>query len=207
MKQPCQIRGGLGGSTVTLLLEDGIRTNKNVMKSDSAESHHLELMSVNDLAPVTAIFNEAIKAGETTQALQHQTVEQCRSWLLDEKPEYEAYVYRQKSQIMGWVALTRFHEREAYLPTAELSVYVTQKARGQGIGRKLVEKGLVRAKELNFHSVMLVLFPEPQFIFEWAKKLGFTEQGRLQGAVPKNSIWQDVILLQCLLDFSGVDSP
>jgi len=56
-------------------------------------------------------------------------------------------------------------------------------------------------------SVMLLLFPEPRYIVEWAKKLGFTEQGRLQGVIPKNGTWQDVILLQCLLDFSEINSP
>lgn len=180
------------------------------MKSDSTKPrtiHHLERMSLNDLASVTAIFNEAIKAGETTQALQSQTIEQCRGWLLADKLEYEAYVCKEEGSVIGWAALTRFHEREAYSLTAELSVYVTQKARGQGIGRQLAEKGLARARELNFHSVMLLLFPEPQSILEWAKKLGFTQQGRLQGVIPKNGTWQDLILLQLLLDFSGVDSP
>jgi len=177
------------------------------MKSDSTKNYHLERMSLNDLAPVTAIFNEAIKAGETAQALQSQTIEQCRGWLLTDKPEYETYVFKEEGSVIGWGALTRFHEREAYSPTAELSVYVTQKARGQGVGQQLAKKVLARAQEWNFHSVMLLLFPEPQYILEWVKKLGFTQQGRLQGVVPKNGTWQDVILLQLLLNFSGVESP
>lgn len=156
----------------------------------------VEPIDPNDLTAVTTIFNEAIKAGETTQALEVQTVEQCQSWLLDNKPEYEAYVYKEKGKIKGWVALTPFHEREAYSPTVELSVYVTLSARGQGIGNQLAKQGLMRARNLEFHSVMLLLFPEPVYLLEWAKRLGFLDRGCLEGVVPTQQSWRSIILLQ-----------
>ncbi|QDZ39596.1 N-acetyltransferase [Euhalothece natronophila Z-M001] len=156
----------------------------------------MEPMGLNDLATVTAIFNEAIKAGETTQALEPKTIQQCQSWLLNNKPEYEAYVYREKAEIKGWMALTPFHEREAYSPTVELSVYVTLSARSQGIGNQLAKLGLTRARTLGFHSAMLLLFPQPVYRLNWAKRLGFVERGRLEGVVPIEQGWRDVMLFQ-----------
>ena len=41
-----------------------------------------------------------------------------------------------KNKIVGWAALSPVSKREVYKGVAEVSIYITSKFRGKGIGRK-----------------------------------------------------------------------
>jgi len=156
-------------------------------------------MNAADLPALTSIFNEAIKAQECTNDVQARTVEQMTAWLTGDLPDYETYVYESGEEIVGWSAITRYHERDAYRPTVELVVFVTRAARNAGIGSQLMRKALERAKQLGFHSAVIIAFPEPLYVLESAKKLGFVELGRLHKVYPAEGDWRDIVLHQLRL--------
>ena len=153
-------------------------------------------MNAADLPTVTSIFNEAIEARECTNDVRTRSVEQMTAWLTGDLPDYETYVYESTEGIVGWSAITRYHEREAYRPTVELVVFVTRTARHAGIGGELIRKALERAKQLGFHTAVIIAFPEPLYVLESAKKLGFVELGRLYKVYPAEGDWRDIVLHQ-----------
>jgi Sortase and related acyltransferases len=161
-------------------------------KSESS----IRAIDAADLPRITAIFNEAIEAGECTNDVRPRTVEQMTAWLTGDLPDYETYVYESSGDVQAWAAITRYHEREAYRPTVELVVFVTRAARHAGIGGQLMNMLLERAKQLGFHSAVLILFPEPLYVIESAKKLGFGELGRLHNVYPAEGSWRDIVLFQ-----------
>jgi L-amino acid N-acyltransferase YncA len=149
-----------------------------------------------DVEQVTSIFNEALENHECTNDVQPRAVEQMKAWLTGDLPDYESFVYETADGIVGWAAITRYHEREAYRPTVELVTFVTPAVRRSGIGGELMRNSLRRAKELGFHSAVLIVFPQPPYVVESARKLGFAELGSLHGVFPAEGNWRDVVLLQ-----------
>ena len=153
-------------------------------------------LNPDDLRSVASIFNEAIEAQESTCDVQPRTVEQIRTWLTGDLPHYETYVYEAEAGIVGWSAITRYHEREAYSPTVELVVFVERTARHAGVGQQLIRVILERAKQLGFHTAVIIVFPQPLYILESAKKMGFVQLGSLHFVVPAEGSWRDIVLLQ-----------
>ena len=166
------------------------------MSSSLLQVGQIRSLAPEDMPGVAAIFNEAVAAGEATIDPQPRSVEQVTAWLTGDLPRYEVYVYDVGDGIDAWGAITRYHEREAYSPTTELAVYVRRSARHAGIGRRLLELLLGRSRELDFHSAVLIIFPEPRYVIESAKKLGFRELGQLHSVAPVEGGWRDIVLLQ-----------
>ena len=152
-----------------------------------------------DLPAVTRSFNEGIDAGELTTDVAHRTDEAMGSWLLTSAPQFEAYVIDEGAGPIAWASLTRHHEREAYGPTAELSVFVARERRRQGLGFALGEHMVDRARSLSFHSLVALLPADAAHARRAAKKLAFVELGSLRGAYRRGDDWLDVTLLQRLL--------
>ncbi len=149
-----------------------------------------------DLPAVTRSFNEGIDAGELTTDVAHRTEEAMGSWLLTAAPQFEAYVVDEGAGPIAWASLTRHHEREAYGPTAELSLYVARERRRQGLGLALGEHLVDRARSLSFHSLVALLPSDSLPARRAAKRLAFVELGSLRGAVRRGDDWRDVTLLQ-----------
>ena len=157
-----------------------------------------------DLPAVTGLFNEGIDAGELTTDVARKTEEQIASWLLSSAPQFESYVVDAGAGAIAWAALTRHHEREAYGPTAELTLYVDRANRLRGLGATLGAFMVERARSLSFHSVVTLVPADRLHATRTAKKLGFTEMGTLRGVYPFQADWLDVALHQLRLAPSSV---
>jgi phosphinothricin acetyltransferase len=156
-------------------------------------------LTAGDLPAVTSIFNEAISHEETTCDIRPRSEDQIRSWLTSDLPRYESYVFVEGDAVLGWSAITRYHEREAYSPTIELVAFVRREFRNRGIGGELMRLVLKRARETEFHSAVCILFPDPRYVLDAVKRLGFRELGRLRAVVPMSSGFQDLVLFQLFL--------
>jgi phosphinothricin acetyltransferase len=156
-------------------------------------------LTSGDISAVTSIFNEVVSAEETTCDFQPRTEEQIKSWLTGDLPKYESFVFEKDNEVLGWAAITRYHEREAYSPTTELVTFVRRGARNKGIGRELMRLVLRRAREIEFHSAVCIVFPEPAHILDSVQQLGFQELGRLHDVFPTSTGFRDVVLFQLFL--------
>ena len=156
-------------------------------------------LTADDIPAVTSIFNEAIRNEETTCDIRPRTEDQIRSWLTSDLSKYESYVFAEGNDVHGWAAITRYHEREAYSPTTELVTFVRRESRHQGIGGELMRLVLQRARETEFHSAVCILFPEPSYVLDSVRQLGFQELGRLHSVVPTSAGFRDLVLFQLFL--------
>ncbi|MDQ0202277.1 L-amino acid N-acyltransferase YncA [Neobacillus ginsengisoli] len=79
---------------------------------------------------------------------------------------------------------------------AEVSIYVSQIHRGEGIGSALL-KSLVDSSEKNgYWTLQAGIFPENKESIKLHKKFGFREIGRRERIGKMNGVWRDVILLE-----------
>ena len=150
----------------------------------------------SDLPAVTRLFNAGVDAGDLTVDVAHRTEEQVAAWLLASVPRFESYLVDADAGATAWAALTRHHERDAYGPTAELTLYVDPAMRRHGVGFELGSHMIARARELSFHSLVTLLPAGAVHGARTATKLGFVEIGTLRGVYPHGGGWLDLTLRQ-----------
>jgi L-amino acid N-acyltransferase YncA len=149
-----------------------------------------------DLDAVLRLWDAATVRGESTYGPKPPALDEAASMLLDGPPRFESYVYETSDGIVGWSGLLRYHEREAYGATAELVAYVAPDRRRQGVGRRLSHHALARAPELGFHTIVVILQPEPAYLLAVAARLGFRCTGRLTSVLAVGSEWRDIFIFQ-----------
>jgi phosphinothricin acetyltransferase len=102
--------------------------------------------------------------------------------------------------VVGWASLNVFNPRRAYEHVADLSLYVEREWRGRGVGRRLLDALVARARELGYHKLVLAAFPWNEAGMRAYQRAGFRavgiyrEQGRLDGR------WVDTIVMEKILE-------
>lgn len=105
-------------------------------------------------------------------------------------------VRESEGEIVGFASAGAFRERAAYRWTAEMSVYVAERARLRGIGRELGEALLAGLRQRGYRSAVgVVALPNPASE-GLLLALGFRSVGLLREAGFKLDRWWDVQLWQ-----------
>src|SRR5690349_5142221 len=107
-------------------------------------SYVIDQMRASDWEQVRAIYLEGIRTGHATFETEAPAWEQWD----DAHLPFARLVIREGATILGWSALSPVSKRKVYRGVAELTVYVAESARGQGIGRALLE-ALIEESERN----------------------------------------------------------
>ncbi|HEV7842206.1 MAG TPA: GNAT family N-acetyltransferase [Pyrinomonadaceae bacterium] len=107
--------------------------------------------------------------------------------------------------IKGWAALSPVSARRVYCGVAEVSVYIRQQFRGEGIGRALLE-ALVSASELNgIWMLQAGIFAENELSVALHGKCGFRVVGKRERIACLRGRWRDTILMERRSRIVGVD--
>src|ERR1044071_4294939 len=114
-----------------------------------------------DLPAIVEIHNAAIATGISTAQLEPVTVEDRCQWLrAHSAAQYPIWVAELDGVITGWLSFREFLPRCAYRGTVEISVYVSEKFRRRGIGRKLLQQAIARGPQLGIHSLIGLIFSQ-----------------------------------------------
>lgn len=105
-------------------------------------------------------------------------------------------VARAGKDLVGWAALSPVSQRKAYRGVAEVSIYVAEKSRGQGVGRALLERLIRESEEHDIWTLLAAVFPENAATAALHKRCGFREVGRRERIGKLDGIWRDTILLE-----------
>jgi len=106
------------------------------------------------------------------------------------------FVARNDGDIVGWAALSPVSGRCIYKGVAEVSVYVSAVAQGNGIGKLLLNSLIVESENENIWTLQAGIFPENQSSLHLHKNLGFREIGYREKIGKLEGVWRDVILLE-----------
>ncbi|GAB2474328.1 GNAT family N-acetyltransferase [Luteococcus sediminum] len=154
-----------------------------------------------DLAAITAIYNEAGVGTTASYDLEPVTVDNRREWLerhhADGHPVLVATV---DDQVLGFAGYGVFREKAGYAHTVEHSVYVGDGARALGVGRLLMLALVDLARGNGVHTMVGVLDADNEASINFHRRLGFEETGRLRQVGRKFDRWLDAVLVQLMLD-------
>src|SRR5262249_14139534 len=97
--------------------------------------HSIDQMKTKDWEPVRQIYLRGIRSGDRTCETDAPTWEKWNENHLT----IARLVMRDEEKVLGWAALSPVSKRAVYRGVVEVTVYVTESARGKGIGRALLE--------------------------------------------------------------------
>ena len=153
-----------------------------------------------DAAAVAEIYNQGIADRLATLETEERTVEERRNWLLARGPRHPVIVAEADGYVVGFGSLNVFNPRQAYDHVADFSLYVERSWRGKGVGGRLLQALVERARSIGFHKMVLAAFPFNPAGIALYQKCGFRvvgvykEQGLLDGR------WVDTIIMERLLE-------
>ncbi|MCW5255052.1 N-acetyltransferase family protein [Verminephrobacter aporrectodeae subsp. tuberculatae] len=108
-------------------------------------------------------------------------------WLVAEKD----------GQVLGFAYANWFKPRPAYRFSAEDSIYVSDSARGLGLGRRLLTEVATQAEAAGVRKLLAVIGDSANAgSIGVHRALGFTEVGIMRSVGWKFGAWRDVVLME-----------
>ena len=151
---------------------------------------------LEDLGPITEIYNEAVLRTIATFDTEPKTVDEQRTWFANHGPKYPIFVAELDSVIVGWAALSKWSDRRAYSDTAEVSLYVKEGFQGKGIGRKLLESIVQEGEKVGFHTVIARIAGGNEISVRLHESVGFQHIGIMKEVGRKFGKLLDVYPMQ-----------
>ena len=149
-------------------------------------------MTASDWEQVRLIYLEGIRGGDSTFETGAPSWEKWNEGHLS----FARLVMRDEDKVLGWAALSPVSKRAVYRGVAEVTVYVTESARGRGIGRALLEALIAESEKNDIWTLQASIFPENIASVELHLRCGFREVGRRERIAMLNGVWRDTILLE-----------
>ncbi|MBI2469194.1 MAG: N-acetyltransferase, partial [Candidatus Rokubacteria bacterium] len=102
--------------------------------------------------------------------------------------------------VVGWGSLNVFNPRRAYDHVADFSLYVERDWRGRGVGGRLLDALIARARALGYHKLVLSAFPWNEAGTTVYRRAGFREVGTYREQGLLDGKWVDTIIMEKILD-------
>jgi L-amino acid N-acyltransferase YncA len=154
----------------------------------------------DDATAICSIYNQGIQDRVATLETEERTPEERRAWLAARGPRHPVLVAVVDGAVVGWASLNVFNPRQAYDHVADFSVYVEREWRGRGVGRRLLEALVARARALGYHKLVLSAFPFNEAGIRAYRRAGFRDVGiyREQGLL--DGRWVNTIVMEKILE-------
>lgn len=149
-------------------------------------------MRKRDWPAVQAIYAEGIATGLATFETD------LPEWSAWDNSHLQAprLVMRAGERLAGWAALSPVSERCVYGGVAEVSVYVAEADRGQGVGKALLTELVARSEANGLWTLQAGIFPENEASIRLHLACGFRIVGVRERLGQLNGTWRDVALLE-----------
>jgi L-amino acid N-acyltransferase YncA len=149
-------------------------------------------MTAADWPAVAAIYAAGIATGDATFETE---VPSWQRWDAAHLTEHRLVVV-DGAGVLGWAAVGPVSERCAYGGVVEDSIYLTEQARGRGIGRALLTALVESTERAGIWTVQTGIFPENVASLALHRAVGFREVGIRERIGQLHGRWRDVVLLE-----------
>jgi len=164
-------------------------------------------MDAADWPAVQQIFAEGIAGGEATFEIETPTWDAFDASKL-KSPRLVAT--DSSDAVIGWVAASPVSARQAYRGVVEHSVYIRDDARGQGVGRELLDAFVTAADAAGIWMIQSSIFPDNLASLQVHERAGFRVVGRRERIArsrlgPHAGQWRDTVLIERRSQANGLD--
>jgi L-amino acid N-acyltransferase YncA len=146
----------------------------------------------DDWPEVARIYGEGIQTGNATFETEVPSWEDWdEAHLADHR-----FVAERDGRVCGWITAAPVSSRCCYAGVAELSVYIEEEARGQGIGAALLAAMVESSERAGIWTLQTGVFPENAASLSLLRRFGFRVVGTQERIGRLHGIWRDVVLLE-----------
>lgn len=147
-----------------------------------------------DWAEVKEIYIEGIKTKMATFEIVDNILE-YDEWI-NKKIKDACLVYIADKKVKGWASLSPASNREVYRGVAELSVYVSSKTQGRGVGSELIQAIIDYTEANNIWTIQSSIFPSNTPSILLHKKFDFREIGYREKIAQIDGVWKNNVLFE-----------
>ena len=158
-------------------------------------------MTPSDWEDVARIYAEGMATGYATF---EQEVPSWESWNGNHLDSCRI-VAIEKDKLLGWAALSPVSSRCVYGGVAEVSVYVGSHARGQGVGKALMQQLISESEAAGLWTLQSGIFPENIASIVLHEKVGFRKIGVRERVGKLEDEWKDNVLFERRSQTVGID--
>lgn len=160
--------------------------------------------TLDDLTAIVAIYNSTVASRTVTADLEPVTVESRLPWFHAHDPARRPLWVVERpdgddrtgaSRVIAWLSFSDFYGRPAYARTAELSIYLDERARGCGLGTLLLARALEAAPGLQIDTVLGFIFGHNAPSLALFRRAGFENWGTLPRVAVLDGIERDLVIL------------
>ena len=156
----------------------------------------LEYAQITDLPYIVEVYNSIVAGGEVTADLKPVTQADWTPWFeKHNQKDRPVWLLQADGLTVGWMSFKDYHSRPAYKITAEVSLYLHENHRMQGLGEKFLLMGLEYIKKQGVKNVIGLVFSSNKPSTRLFAKTGFEVWGLLPDVCVIRGIQKDVLIL------------
>ncbi len=149
-----------------------------------------------DLAAIVEIYNSTIPSRMVTADTAPISVESRYTWFRQHTSHFRPlWIVEDNSLIIAWLSFSSFYGRPAYHKTAELSIYIHESWRGQGLGSRLLHEAIARSPEIGIDTLLGFIFGHNTPSLNLFKKFDFEQWGCLPKVALLDGVERDLVIL------------
>ena len=149
-------------------------------------------MTDDDLSVVRDIYAQGIATRNATfEAEVPSLAILATKWLPGHR-----WVAEHDGAVVGWTAVNPVSARECYAGVGESSVYVTESARGRGVGKALLFRQVTEADAGGLWTLQTSVFPENRASIALHHSAGYKTLAVRSRIAQLDGVWRDTVLLE-----------
>ena len=149
-------------------------------------------MTADDLETVREIYAEGLATRNATFETVAPTAKRLAAkWLSGHR-----WVAELDGDVVGWAAAAPVSDRDCYAGVAETSVYVTEAARGRGVGKSLLHRQVTEADAGGLWTLQTSIFPENRASIALHHSAGYRTLAVRPRIAKLDGVWRDTVLLE-----------
>ncbi|MBM9486164.1 N-acetyltransferase [Pseudomonas sp. ICBG1301] len=160
-----------------------------------------------DLPAIRDIYNDAVR--NTTAIWNEQPVDLANrlAWFSARQAQgYPVLVSTENNEVTGYASFGDWRPFEGFRYSVEHSVYVRSDQRGQGVGPRLMEALIERARACGKHVMVAAIESGNQASIRLHERQGFITTGQMPRVGIKFGRWLDLTFMQLALN-PGAEPP
>lgn len=151
-----------------------------------------------DLPAIVEIYNSTIPGRMATASTEPVSIESRVHWFHAHNPKTRPLWVAETDtgEIAGWLSLNTFlNGRPAYDATVEVSIYISDKHRRTGLGRRMLEEAITRAPACGITTLVGFIWAHNTPSLRLAETLGFEHWGRMPRVAVMDGIDRDLVVM------------
>jgi len=154
--------------------------------------------TLDDLPRIVEIYNSTVPGRIVTADTEPVTVESRLKWFHEHSPEKRPLwvIHRPGSEdIIGWISFQSFYGRPAYNATVEVSIYLDEAVRGQGVGKLALNYAIQQAPKYGIKTLLGFIFAHNEPSLKLFKAFDFEEWANMPNIAELDGVERGLIIL------------